>query len=154
MDPISIIVIALATGAAAGLKPTTENIIKEAYESIKSLISSRYGSEEINSLEKDPASKNRQGVLKDELQKLEADKDRELLRQAQELLDAVKEHNPNVATAVGFSVDELKAASLKLKDISVHGRGSAAVKGGKWDIGGTVDVENIQVESGETDPKA
>jgi hypothetical protein len=34
MDPISIIVSALASGAAAGLKPTAEKAIKEAYASL------------------------------------------------------------------------------------------------------------------------
>ena len=38
MDPISIIVTALATGAAAGLKPTAAKVIQDAYAGIKALI--------------------------------------------------------------------------------------------------------------------
>jgi len=154
MDPVSIIVMALATGAGAALKPTAEDAVKGAYAGIKALIGSRYGRvEEVDSLEKDPASQNRQGVLKEELQKAEVGKDEELLRRAQELLDAVQTRDPDVATAVGFSVPELKAASLRLKHISAHGPGAAAVKGDNWEIGGAVDIEDVHAESGGSDPK-
>ena len=44
MDPtITIIVTALVAGAAAGLKPTAEKAIKDAYAGIKALIQRKYG---------------------------------------------------------------------------------------------------------------
>src|SRR2546421_1289448 len=42
MDPISIIVAALVTGAAAALKPTTEQVIKDAYAGMKGLVQRKY----------------------------------------------------------------------------------------------------------------
>jgi hypothetical protein len=38
MDPITIIVTALALGAAAGLKPTAEQAVQDAYAGVKRLI--------------------------------------------------------------------------------------------------------------------
>jgi hypothetical protein len=38
MEPVSLIVTSLALGAAAGLKPTAEQAIKDAYGALKSLI--------------------------------------------------------------------------------------------------------------------
>ena len=37
MDPVTIIVTALALGAAAGLKPVAEQAVKDAYAGIKTL---------------------------------------------------------------------------------------------------------------------
>ena len=42
MDPISIIITALALGAAAGLKPTAEIAIKDAYAGLKKIIQDKY----------------------------------------------------------------------------------------------------------------
>ena len=42
MDFINIIVSALASGAAAGLKPTAEKIVKEAYSGLKGMIKKKY----------------------------------------------------------------------------------------------------------------
>jgi hypothetical protein len=41
MDPINIIFMALVTSAAAALKPTTEQTVKDAYTGIKHLILDR-----------------------------------------------------------------------------------------------------------------
>ena len=38
MDPVTIIVSALVAGAAAGLQPTAEQAIKDAYNGIKALM--------------------------------------------------------------------------------------------------------------------
>ena len=43
MDPITIIVTALALGAAAGLKPTAEQAVKVAYAGLKKLIQDHNG---------------------------------------------------------------------------------------------------------------
>ena len=62
MDPITIILTALVVGAAAGLKPTAEKAVKDAYAGIKSLIKRKYGQVKVDILESDPASKEVQIV--------------------------------------------------------------------------------------------
>jgi hypothetical protein len=155
MDPISIIVIALATGAAAGLKPTAESAIKDAYEGIKTLIRRRYGrEEEIDLLEKDPASKNRQGILKEELQKTEADKDEELLRQAQALLDAVQKHSPEAARGAAIDLEHIKAAaSVNIEDLIASGSG-ATIRISDVDAGRDANIRGLQAGGESLPPKA
>src|SRR5260370_3897391 len=96
MDPISIIVMALVSGAAAALKPTTEQAIKDAYAGIKGLIQRKFRRVDVAVLETDPASKARQAVVQQDLEKAGAGQDENLLRKAQSLLDAIQTHSPDV----------------------------------------------------------
>lgn len=75
MEPISIIIMALVAGAAAAIKPTTEQAIKDAYAGIKALILHRYGNIHVTLLEEDPTSKTHQAVLKEDLEKTGAAQD-------------------------------------------------------------------------------
>jgi hypothetical protein len=146
MDPITIIVFALATGAAAGLRPTAEKVIKDTYEGIKTLIHRKYGRVDVDVLEADPASEARQNVVKEDLQKTEAGKDEELLRQAQVLLDAIQEHEPGAATAVGVNLEDVKvASSLNIEDIIASGTGVDITR---TDVGRDMTIRGVR--AGET----
>jgi len=151
MDPITIIVIALATGAAAGLKPTAENVIKDTYTGIKTLIRRRYGRVDLDVLETDPASQARQDVIKEELQKTEAGQDEELLRKAQALLDEIKKHEPEAATAVGVRLNDIEVArSLRIKDIIASGTGVEATQ---VSVEGDFDIEKVRAgQTGQDTP--
>src|SRR5260221_5252154 len=107
MDPISIIVTALVTGAAAALKPTTEQVIKDAYAGIKGLIQRKFGHVDVGVLETDPASKARQAVVQEDLEKTGAGQDEELLSKAKTLLDAIQTHAPDIPTAVGLDLEDI-----------------------------------------------
>jgi hypothetical protein len=63
MDPITIIVTALAAGAAAGLKPTAEQAIKDAYAGIKVLMLRKYETLSLEALEQKPDSETKQASL-------------------------------------------------------------------------------------------
>lgn len=129
MDPISLIVTALATGAAAGLKPMAEKVVKDAYEGIKAVIQRKYGHVNVDLLQSDPTSKSRQEVTKEDLAKTDAGKDEELLRKAKEVLDCVQRHAPDAAAAVGVSLEEIKViGTLDIADIIASGPGLIAKK--------------------------
>jgi hypothetical protein len=69
MDPISLIISALVAGAAAGLKPTAEKAVREAYEGFKNFLVGRFGKKSnIESLEEKPQSAGRQRWSKRSLQ--------------------------------------------------------------------------------------
>ena len=87
MDPITIIVTALALGAAAGLKSTAEQAVKDAYADIKTLIQGKYRQVNLALLEGDPKSESWQGVVKEDLTKEKADQDEAVLRLAQAVLE-------------------------------------------------------------------
>jgi hypothetical protein len=141
MDPISIIVTALVTGAVAGLKPTAEQVVKDAYAGLKRLIKDRYERVSVEMLENEPADQARQEIIKGDLGKTAAATDAEVLRQAQAVLDAVRTHAPEAASAVGVKFDDLKAASLKLDDIIASGTG---VDIRKADVSGDVVISKVR----------
>src|SRR5260370_24017348 len=107
MDPISIIVMALVSGAAAAIKPTTEQAIKDSYAGIKGLIQRKFGRVDVAVLETDPASKARQAVVQEDLEKAGAGQDEELLRQAKALLDTIQTHAPDAPRAVGVDLEDI-----------------------------------------------
>jgi hypothetical protein len=99
MDPITIIVTAITTGAILGLKDTTEQIIKDAYVGLKALIIRKYGSkgdvkDALKKVEDKPDSDSRKGMLREELEAAGAASDTELLKAAQDLLAVAK---PDIA---------------------------------------------------------
>ena len=141
MDPISIIVTALAAGAAAGLKPTAEKVIQDAYAAIKALILRKYGEMGVGLLERDPASPAKRSVVKEELEKTDAGNDNEVLAQAKVVLDAVQKHAPETAGKIGVELEEIRGASLKISDIIASGGG---VKVRRAEITGDIEIKGVR----------
>jgi hypothetical protein len=75
-------VTALAGGAAAALKPTVEQAIKDGYSALKTLIKGKYTQVNVDVLEQDPASESRRTMVKEDLAKTKAATDAELLIQS------------------------------------------------------------------------
>jgi outer membrane protein assembly factor BamB len=100
MDPVTLIVSALLGGLTAGLTDTATTATKDLYNALKSRLMRKAEKNEdaqdaIAKVEKQPDSKARQELLKEELAKLELDKDDELLKIAQSLLEALKASGGN-----------------------------------------------------------
>jgi hypothetical protein len=154
MDPISIIVTALITGAAAALKPTTEKAIEDAYAGIKEFIQHKFGHVNIAPLEEKPASKARQAVVQEDLESAGAGQDEELLRKAKALLDAIQTHAPDVPKAIGLDLEDIKGASLIAEHILAEGPNAIGVKVKGTDIKGDIRFSGVTARSGEdTSPK-
>jgi hypothetical protein len=118
MDPIGIIVAALASGAAAGLKPTAEKAIKEAYAGLKSLIQRKYSRVDLLPIENKPESRSKRESVAEDLADAGAAGDRELLDLAKVLIDAVAEHDKATATVIGVDLEEVKAAYLDITKVT------------------------------------
>ena len=74
MDPISIIVGALVTGATAAGKEVAVQAVKDAYEGLKGMIVEKFGSkaevkDALQKVEKVPESEARKAFLKEELER-------------------------------------------------------------------------------------
>lgn len=152
MDPINIILMALVSGAAVALKPTTEQVIKDAYAGIKGLIQRKFGRVDITVLETDPASKARQAVVQEDLEKAGAGQDEELLRRAKALLDAIQTHAPDVSKVVGLDLEDIKGASLIAERILAEGPNATGVKVKGADIQGDIRISDVTARSGEETP--
>ena len=92
--PVTLIVVALAAGAATGLKDTAASAIKDAYGALKGLLSRRYGSVNIGDVERKPESEAKRASVAEDLAAAGAGDDEELLELARQLVEAVRENDP------------------------------------------------------------
>jgi hypothetical protein len=151
LDPVSIIVTALVTGAAAGLQPTAAQVIKDSYASIKDFIKRRYGRVEIEPLERNPASKARQDMIKEDLESADAGNDQQLLLLAKAMLEAIEKHAPEVAPAVGVDLKDVRSASLRIERIIATGPG---VRIERADSTGDITITDVRAgQQGPQPPK-
>lgn len=154
MDPITLIVTALATGAAAGLKDMPAKIVADAYEGLKTLIKDKYkkdAGDAISDLEKKPASEGRKAVVREELEGAGADRDEDVLRQAQAVLKAVREHAPEAAEIVGVRLKDIEIGeNLDIHNVISTGRG---VDAEGISVGGSMRIGGVQAgHDGGTEP--
>jgi hypothetical protein len=149
MDPISAVVTALALGAAAALRELSSEVVKDAYVGLKVLIQRKYNHVSLAQLEEKPESKNRRGVVEEELAAAGAEHDEELLHQAKVVMDAVQ-HTPEAAAAIGVDLEDIKAAALRIADIVAAGGTATAVKLKHGEFGGNVDISGIRAGQSES----
>jgi Ribonuclease G/E len=89
MDPITT---AIATAVCSGV---AKDVIKDGYDSLKSTLKKKFGSESdvidaVEKLESKPESAARQATLKEEIEIAKVNDDAELQKLAQDLLDRIR----------------------------------------------------------------
>jgi len=148
MAAIAAIVTAIATGAAE----TTKLVIQDLYAAIKKRIQEKHpqANASLEALEKKPDSASKRESLKEDLQDSGADKDDDLLKQARALLTAIEEHAPQLAQAIGVNLEDVKAANLRLKEISVTGEQATGVNLSKGEFSGDIEIGSVKVGAQST----
>ena len=141
MDALTSLVTALAAGATAALQSTVEQGVKDGYAALKGLIQRKYTQVKVDQLEANPSSKSRRGVVEEELAAAGADKDAEILQQAQVLLEAIRRHAPQAAAAIGVDLKDIEGASLAIRHVIATGAG-VKVAGAK--LSGDITIEDVQ----------
>ena len=146
MEPVTAITTALALGAAAGLKETAEQIFKDGYAALKSLVKRKFpqASPSLDQLEQAPDSKARWAVVEEDLAKGGAAHDVEVLQQAKALLELIEQRAPATASVIGVDLQEIKGGALRISDILSSGTG---VRVKKADIGGEIDIKGVRAGS-------
>jgi hypothetical protein len=151
MDPLTSIVTALAAGAAAALQSTVEQAVKDGYASLKGLIQRKYAQVNVEQLEANPRSKNRRGVVEEDLKAAGAETDTEVLHTAQALLEAIQRQAP-AAAVMGVDLKEIEGASLAIRRVTASGTG-VKVEQGKF--GGDITIEDVRAgDRGGAPPNA
>src|SRR5689334_6618522 len=120
VDPVSLIVLAVAAGASAGLKESAADAVKEAYGALKRMILERHRVD-VGDLERKRAS------LQEDLADTGAGDDMELRAAAQRLLAEVAKHDPAAAQAVGVKLDDVTAEFIRIGDVDVSGPAAGIV---------------------------
>ena len=90
MDPITATLVA---ALAAGATQVGKSAVVDSYNGVKALIKKKFAKTDlpaaIENLENKPESKSRQGMVQEEVESANADKDPEILSTVQTLVDAV-----------------------------------------------------------------
>lgn len=143
MDPVTALVVsAIAAGAAAGMTDTASQLVNDAYTGLKNLLSRKYSDVDIAGVERKPESDAKKASLAEDLDDAGAAGDRELGSAAAALLEAVREHDPQVV--IGVDVTGLVAAALTISDVVSTGDG-ARISDSR--IEGEVDIRGIRAGS-------
>ncbi|HYV92639.1 MAG TPA: hypothetical protein VE978_12665 [Chitinophagales bacterium] len=141
MDPITLIVSSLAAGAASGLKPTAEKVVKDAYEGIKAFIKKKFGEKvSTDDLERKPDSESKQASLKEDLESAGASQDQELLDKAKQLIKIVEQHDPAI---YGVYLKDIKGRNLDLDTIQIEGGTGVRIEKGEFTE--DIKIKNVKV---------
>lgn len=93
MDPLTLILAALAAGAAAGAQDTAGEAVKEAYQGLKGLLQRRFSDNrdaERALLKHESKPQVWEAPLREELAQIAADRDEEVVEAAQRLMTLVQ----------------------------------------------------------------
>lgn len=93
MDPISVIIAALAAGAASAVKDTAGTAVKDSYTALKTLIKKKFEGDALAQAMVDAKPediKKTEGLLKDKIVEAGVDKDEEIKQLAEKLQEALK----------------------------------------------------------------
>lgn len=151
MEPITAIITAITTGAAAALSPTAKQAVQDLYAGLKKLIQDKYhrANASLEALEMKPESVSKRESLQEDLKDSGAATDAELLKQAQVLLSTIEEHAPQVAQAIGIKLEDVKGANVRLQEIIVSSEQAAGVHIKHGEFTGDIEISNVKVDSTE-----
>jgi hypothetical protein len=138
VDPVTLVVTAVALGASAGLTESASSAIEDAYAGLKRLLSHRQV--DLSGIERKPNSM----VQRDALRETLADTpvvDQELLDAAEQVTEAVAVHRPDAADVVGVDLKDVRAGFIRVRSISSSGSG---FRGANLTVDGGVDIGDVR----------
>lgn len=145
MDPISLIVGALAAGITAASQKVGGEVAENAYRTLKHLIVDRYKrSGAVAALEEDPSSSTQRKALEEALAKTSAGSDPEIVEKAKVLIQLLAKAPPEGLTAVGVNIGELEAMNARVGEIKVIGSG-IGLRIDKAKLQGDLSLDNVTV---------
>jgi hypothetical protein len=152
LEPITAVVAALSSGATFVLKGVATEAIKSAYAALKTRIQRQHPAADpsVAQLELQPASKARQTVLSEDLERAGAATDGELVQLARAVVVLIQQQSPEVARSIGVDLGELDQANVTFGNVAA-GKGATGVKITKV-VGGTVQFGDVTA-SAESTPK-
>jgi len=127
MDPLTLILSAILAGAAAAAKPTAEQAVKDAYAGLKTVIESLWKRVDLRTIEQDPASKSRQAVLREDLERVDVAQP-QVLAQARKVVEMVAKSDPEAARAAGIVIEDLDAGASVTIENTVAEEGGVTVR--------------------------
>jgi hypothetical protein len=151
MEIATVIVTALAIGAATGIKSVAEQAVRDGYEALKTLFKTKYPKIDIVSLEQKPNSESRREVVKEDIIDAHVDRDMEIIEKVDILLKKIEALPNEALPAIGVNLENIKGVSLIIEDIIATGAG-VNVKSGEFQ--GDITIKKVHAGNKENnDPK-
>lgn len=153
MDPVTLVVAAIAIGASDGLRDTTKTAISDTYSALKGWIASKYGSvsAEVAGLEQEPEEELRHQLVAKKLSQVGAGDDAELVSLAQALLSAVDDEAPEVPATVGVTIRRAAVGGdIEVVDVAVDG--GSGVLAEDVAAGGSLRVHGVSARGPQEPP--
>ncbi|MFC8529255.1 hypothetical protein [Nocardia sp. NPDC057227] len=145
MDPVTLIVAAVATGAAAGVGDLVKQTIVDSYNGVRRIISNRYEviEADVVSVAAEPEEPLRRQLLAKQLIKVGAGEDTELVSAAQELLRLIADQAPQAAEIVGVQLNRVEAdGDIEVTDVAVQG--GIGVQATDVATGGSMKISGVR----------
>ncbi|MGW0250173.1 hypothetical protein ACWDYH_26470 [Nocardia goodfellowii] len=149
MEPVTVIVAAIAAGAGAGVTQTVSQAVTDAYTALKNLLTGRYRDVDVAPLERKPDSAAKRESLAEDLSAAGADQDRQLLAAARAVITAVREHAPGTGPAIGVDLQRVEAAALRIGSVESSGTGVRAVDA---KFHGDIEIQRVRAGQQDSDP--
>jgi hypothetical protein len=150
MDPVTVVVAAIAGGAATGLNQTVAQAVRDAYAALKGLIARKYGDVDVSAVEKKPDSAPKRDSLAEDLAEAGAGDDMELVGAARALIEAVRAHAADAGAVIGVDLQQVEAEALRIGRVWASGTG-VRVRDARFH--GDIDInEVVAVDKGPPNP--
>jgi hypothetical protein len=150
MEPIGAIAMSMALGAGAiAGKEVVSSLVKDSYAAVKALLKSRYPNVSVDHLEQAPESKARRASVEEDLTATDAGHDAEVVAAARKLIEAIQQHAPEAAAAIGVDLRDVSAANLRLTNIAAPGTGVQVHRG---TFTGDIDIRDVRAGVPPPDP--
>jgi hypothetical protein len=149
VDPVTLVVAAVALGASAGLTETASSAVKDAYAGLKRLLNHRQI--DVSSVERNPDSTKQQEALRETLATAPDVVDQDLLDAAEQVTDVIATDQPDIAGVVGVDLEDVRTGFIRVRSISSSGPG---FRGARLTVDGGIDIGDVQAGRlrGDTDP--
>lgn len=144
VDPVTLLVIALTTGAAVGLKDSAAQAVRQAYSALVAAVKHRYPSVDLEPATQSPDSAEQRQALTEAL-RAGAAPDRDVLEAARALMLAAERQDPGAVAAIGVDLERVKAAFIDIAGVSGDGGG---VRLRDADVSGGVTIKDVRAGGG------
>ena len=141
VDPLTVLVSALALGAAAGLKQTASTAVADAYSSLKRLLLRRHPEIDLDNLEQESLSNEQRDDLEQQLVRANIDVDAELSEAIGAVLQSRVAEISSAAEVLAIDLSDVRAAALRVSDVIAEG---GAIRVSRGEFTGDIEIEGIR----------
>ena len=149
MDPITLVVTAVALGASAGLTDAASQVVRDAYTGLKALLGGR--AVDVSGVERRPESETQRAALTEILTDTPQVIDDEVLAAARAVTEAVAAHQPAAGPALGVDLERVRAEFLRVASVESSGTGVRVQDG---EFTGGIDIGEVRAGRPGGDPSA